>query len=69
MTKAKKRTIHRCKNGAVNREITKPGFLGFSGLRYHPTKGFRRERGYDPQGAFKLEAAKAADRLLQTVRA
>lgn len=50
MTAKKERTIHRCKNGAVNREITVPGFTGFSDWRYHPTKGFRRESGFDPQG-------------------
>lgn len=24
------------------------GFKGFPGFRYHPTKGFRREAGYNP---------------------
>jgi hypothetical protein len=24
------------------------GFTGFPGFRYHPTKGFRREAGYNP---------------------
>ena len=38
-----------------------PGFKGTSGWSYHPTKGYRRTKGFEPGPAPKSNKAIAAD--------
>ena len=38
-------------NGRVDMRLHKElpkGHKGYRGLRYHPTKGYRKEKGFDP---------------------
>lgn len=38
--------VYRCKNGSINHNTVKKGFFGTIGWRYHPTKGYRRDKGF-----------------------
>ena len=41
-------SVFLCKNGRRNWNIVQPGYTGFKDCRYHPTKGYRVEKGFSP---------------------
>ena len=51
------------KNGTTNRNQVRKGFIGTMGWRYHPTKGFRREPGFDPAYIIKERVRARPDAL------
>lgn len=62
MKEYKKVTTY-CKNGQPNTNKVKKGFIGEPGHRYHPTKGYRKEKGYMPT---KVKVSEL-EKLIQTV--